>query len=175
LVFFSRGSGAGTLRCMNRPRNNTMSKRWAPVIAIVVALAAAAVTHSSRAASVTQPTTAPAPVVAATSGPEVQHAPAVARRTDTPMPREHHGRLGAGQGVRVLAGRECREDAVEDAAEFRLKYGEGRQALRRCTAHKLAKARAECREEAREDPLDYRQDYGTGARALRRCVRDELS
>jgi hypothetical protein len=76
---------------------------------------------------------------------------------------------------RVLAGQKCREDAFEDRAEFRFKYGSGRHAMQRCIRQQIREARFDCRQEAREDPFDFRDDYGTGAAAQQRCVRDELT
>ena len=77
--------------------------------------------------------------------------------------------------LRSLAAADCREEAFDDAADFRFEFGAGQAGMSRCIAHELRKASIDCQGERIEDPFDYRAEYGTGALAKRRCMRDTLS
>ena len=109
-------------------------------------------------------TTAPAPTTTA------------AAPTTTVAPRRTRRRSAGAvtRDPRGLARLECRDDRFDDPVEFRLRYGSGSRALRRCVDSEIAQARADCREDAREDPFDFQGDYGTGSRGMSRCLIDEL-
>jgi hypothetical protein len=148
-----------------------MRKRWALVITVVAILATlAAVALARDGGTVSKSQAAPAQAVAVQPAAPQPAAPQPA--TTEP---ESADRPPTKQSARQLAGQDCREEAVEDRAEFRAAYGQGSHAIGRCVAGQIREATAECREEARDDALDYQQDYGTGAQARTRCIRDDLS
>jgi hypothetical protein len=125
-----------------------------------------------------EPAVASAPTAQAAAQPVATAQPtATAKRTAKARTRTHRRPAArfALPSNRALAVQECRDEAFDDAAEFRFTFGQGKAATRRCARAELAKQRADCRAEAIEDPFDYRAEYGSGRQGLTRCVRDALT
>jgi hypothetical protein len=153
------------------------------IIAAVVAIQAQSSDSDAKPAVVeverVAPATAPAATPPAAAQPETVHTASKAAASQPAQKAQSVQRRTvvrvAVPPLRSLAAADCREEAFDDAAEFRFEYGTGQAGMNRCIRYELRKARIDCQSERIEDPFEYRAEYGTGSLALRRCMRDSMS
>jgi hypothetical protein len=150
------------------------------IVAAAIAIQAKSSDSDAKPAVVEVERVAPAVAAPAAQAPVANHPPATKAATKpatrtVKQARPVTRRTVALPPLRSLAASDCREEAFDDAADFRLEFGAGQAGMSRCIAHELRKAGIDCQGERIEDPFDFRAEYGTGADAKRRCMRDTLS